>query len=103
MIEAMCPISGEQMTMTRTMSGLTKEMIVDYGDNWLDENLADVAAGWLVRIKQWVEMTSEQAPQIVDYVDRDVPTRWLPRAAAERAAKAQLRRFSRLKRWGGGR
>lgn len=100
--EAMCPVSGEVFSASREMTGLTKEMLVDYGDDWLDVVAADVPAGWLVRITQFAKLTSEQLPGIVDYVDSAEPSAWMPRGKAISFAKNQLRRFARLKRWGGG-
>ena len=103
--EAMCPVTGEVFSSSREMTGLTKEMIVDYGDDWLDVQAADVPAGWLLRITQYVKLTSEQLPGIVDYVDYAHYTEsgaWRPRNQAMRDAKQQLRRFARLKTWGGG-
>ena len=100
--EALCPVTGEQRSTSREMMGLTKEMIVDYGDDWLDVQAADVPAGWLLRITQYAVLTSAQLPGIVDYVDNAERSTWQPRGAALGRAKSQLRRFARLKRWGGG-
>lgn len=101
-MEALCPVTGDIRSTSREMTGLTKEMIVDYGDDWLDVMAADVPPGWLLRISQSATLTSEQLPGIQDFVDTSEASRWLPRAAALATAKAQLRRFARLKRWGGG-
>ena len=100
--EAMCPVTGEEFSSSREMAGLTKEMVVDYGDDWLDVQAADVPAGWLLRITQYVKLTSEQLPSIVDYLDSAEPGAWRPRNQAMGGAKRQLRRFARLKTWGGG-
>lgn len=102
-MEALCPVSGEIMVFDREMTGLTKEMLVDYGDDWLDVMAADVPSGWLLKIAQAATLTSEQLPSVVDRVDPVGLSPWRPRNAALNAAKAQLRRFARLKRWGGSR
>ena len=101
-MDALCPVSGQEMSAERTMTGLTKAMIADYGDDWLDQVVADVPSGWLLLIWQKCVMTSEQLPAVVDELDRMLPARWLPRNTALGLAKKQLRRFARMKRWGGG-
>lgn len=102
-MEAMCPATGETQVADREMGGLTKAMIVDYGDDWLDTQSADVPATWLLRVTQHAVLTSEQLPTIDDVLDRRIEGRWLPRWAALSGAKRQLRGFAKLKTWGGSR
>jgi hypothetical protein len=101
-VMALCPQTGdEQVIADRNMEGLSKEQLVLYGDDWLDEAVADVPPGWLVKVQQSCELTSEQAPKIRDFLD-GVYDRWRPAREAFRLAKKELRFWSRLKRWGGG-
>lgn len=103
-VTALCPVTGdEQAILDRDgMSGLSKDQLVLYGEDFLNVAADRVPPGWLVKVEQRAMLTSEQAPDIRDPLEGVVGLRWRPAREAFRMAKDELRGWSELKRWGGG-
>jgi hypothetical protein len=102
-VRMLCPRTGEERELDRrAMAGLSKEQLLDYGSDWLDVTLPGVPAGWLVSITQGALLTSAQAAHISDRLGGEAQP-WRPVREASTWARAELQRWSDLKRWGGSR
>lgn len=103
MFRALDPVTGDERTLgCKTQGGLTREEMVDYGEDWLAVYAADVAATELVQIDQHLKVSSADIPRIYED-DTGGNVRWRPLADAMREAKTELRRWARLRFWGGSR
>lgn len=104
-VRALCPRTGERRVILDRdqMLGLNKDQMILYGNDFLDVAATLVPNGWLVEIEQSVELTSKQAPGIIDYFRGHADADWLPLRDAMRLARQELGGWAELKRWGGSR